>query len=76
MSDIPGLLNSGVELDTIIDLNEATGTTTLAINLGAGLVQSIVLDGVSKDDLFGSSSWLDDADILTKMLEDQVLLTG
>ncbi|MFQ3322309.1 MAG: hypothetical protein ACI90U_000115 [Pseudomonadales bacterium] len=76
LSDIPGSLNSGVELDTIIDLNEATGTTTLTIDLGAGLVQSIVLDGVSKDDLFGSSSWSDDADILTKMLQDQVLLTG
>jgi T1SS-143 domain-containing protein len=76
LSDIPGSLNTGVELDTIIDLNEATGNTTLTIDLGAGLVQSIVLDGVSKDDLFGSSSWSVDADILTKMLEDQVLLTG
>jgi T1SS-143 domain-containing protein len=76
LSDIPGSLNSGVELDTIIDLNEATGTTTLTIDLGAGLVQSIVLDGAAKDDLFGSSSWSDDADILTKMLQDQVLLTG
>jgi T1SS-143 domain-containing protein len=83
LSDISGSLNSGTDLDTIIDLNESAGTTTLTIDLGAGLVQSIVLNGVSKNDLFGnpvdsfgnpiSGS---DAEILTQMLQDNVLLTG
>ncbi len=77
LSDLAAGLSTGAEVDTVVDLEESGGTTTLEVDLGSGNVQTIALDGVSKDDLYGaSSSGVSDADILQKMLDDQTLLTG
>ena len=76
LSDIATGLNDGVALDGIIDLDELAGTTTFSIDLGAGEVQSIELTGVTLDHLFGGAGWSNDADILQKMLDDEILLTG
>lgn len=77
LSDLATGLDTGAEVDAVVDLTESGGTTTLEVDLGSGDVQTIALDGVSKDDLYGAStSGVSDADILQKMLDDQTLLTG
>ena len=76
LSDIAAGLDNGAALAAIIDIDEFMGDTTLSIDLGAGAVQDIRLDGVTRDDLYDGNGWMDDADILQKMLDDQILLTG
>ena len=49
----------------------------MSINLGAGVVQTINLTSVTKNDLYGAdSSGATDAMILQKMIDDQTLVTG
>lgn len=76
LSDIAQDLNSGAELNTIIELNENAGTTTLLIDVGNGIEQTIALQGITRDQLYGGSGWSNDEDILQRMLEDNLLLTG
>ncbi|MEC5398063.1 T1SS-143 repeat domain-containing protein [Uliginosibacterium sp. H1] len=76
LSDIAAGMSTGAQLDTIIDLQEVAGTTTFSIDLGGGVVQTIELTGVSRDELYGGAGWINDADILQKMLQDHTLITG
>ncbi|MEE2729422.1 MAG: hypothetical protein VYA55_01315 [Pseudomonadota bacterium] len=76
LSDIAAGMSTGIQLDTIIDLSESAGSTTLAIDLGSGVVQNIELQNVTRDDLYGGSGWSNDADILQRMLQEQILITG
>ena len=81
--DLSNLLASvaatdGIELDAVLDLNENAGTTTISIKTdGTNVLQNIVLTDTSIDELYGSSSsGVSEADILTKLIEDQTLITG
>lgn len=70
--------STGAELDTLIDLSESAGATTITIKVdGSNIVQNIILDNTSMDDLYGSdASGVSEADMLTKLLDDQILITG
>jgi large repetitive protein len=70
--------STGGELDYVIDLSENAGATTIAIKVdGNNILQNIVLDNTSMDDLYGSDvSGVSEADMLTKLIDDQILITG
>lgn len=69
---------TGVDLDTVINLDEVDGTTTMNIfdTDTTTLLQSIELTGISKDALNGGTGWATDADILAQMLTDTTLITS
>lgn len=69
--------NISVGVGTSISFVEAAGSTSMSIDLGSGVVQTINLTSVTKDDLYGAdSSSATDNDILQKMIADQTLVTG
>jgi len=70
--------STGGELDVLIDLLENSGDTTVAVKVdGSNIVQNIVLNSTTVDDLYGSdASGISESDILTKLLDDQTLITG
>jgi len=77
LSDLVAGAATGADMDTYVDLSETAGDTTFAIDTGSGVVQTIELTGVSRDDLYGgNSSGASDADVLQRMIDDQTLLTG
>ncbi|MCE2570735.1 hypothetical protein [Motilimonas eburnea] len=65
-------------LDNVIDLDDSSGSTLITIKLdGTNQVQTIELSGVDIDTLYGeSSSGVSEADILTRLVNDQTLITG
>ncbi|PKF61252.1 hypothetical protein CW745_11510 [Psychromonas sp. psych-6C06] len=69
--------SSGAQLDAVMDLTESGTDTTLAVKLdGSNVVQNIVLENTSINDLYGGASGFDETAILTKLLDDQTLITG
>ncbi|XZG69626.1 Ig-like domain-containing protein [Chitinibacteraceae bacterium HSL-7] len=78
--DVTGLLSGvvdGVTADAQVDLSESGGTTTLSFKPdGSNVIQQVVLQNVSLDDLYGgSTSGVSEAAILQKMIDDHTLVT-
>ena len=72
---------TGADLDAVIDISEAGGSTLLEIDLGNGGLldfkkQNIQIDGITKDDLNGGSTPTDEAALLQYMLDQQILIAG
>ena len=65
-------------LDSFIDLTESAGNTILEIKTSGGdVTQQITIENTSVDDLYGSdSSAVSEADILSKLIDDNTLITG
>jgi Ca2+-binding RTX toxin-like protein len=84
--DLDGLLgtndaSTGILADDFIDLSEdANGNTVISIHTGgagAPVDQEIILDGVSLDQLYGgNTAGVSEADILQKLIDDQILQGG
>ncbi|MEI6893934.1 MAG: type I secretion C-terminal target domain-containing protein [Colwellia sp.] len=71
--------STGDELEMVLDLFEdESGSTIISVMLdGSDTVQNITLDNISLDDLYGGdASGVSESDILTKLIEDQTLITG
>ena len=61
----------------VMSFEESAGNTELTININGEDAQFIILNGVLKNDLYGGdSSTATDAQILDKMIADQILVTG
>jgi hypothetical protein len=78
LSNIAAAGITATDLDSILNFQEDSGHTEILINRSVDKQGSITLDGVTKEDLYGgfNGSTPNETEIIQKLLDDNVLLTG